>query len=309
MFKNILVAIDLTESEMTKQAIDKAAALARAFNSELRLVNVQTLIPIAFLDYVKGNFDKDQWELYHVDSDRSESKNLAKEHPEKLKALIDAWFQEAERNLVLPLDDRTATQLLAVERPSEEAPRDRYSYFPHTAPVPEGVAVSVRGRSYKILASVEITDADASGVLFSMGTRFGGHSLFVKEKKLHYVYNFLGIKPEQVYVSSVELKPGKYVLGMEFIREGAGPNHENVGRMKLYVNDKVVAEGAMRTQLGKFGLGGSGLTVGYSNPDTVSQQYVAPARFNGGTIQFVEVGVDKAQYLDREAELKRALRD
>jgi len=59
MFKKILVAIDLTESEMTKQAIDKAAALAKAFNSELRLVNVQTLIPIAFLDYVKGNFDKD----------------------------------------------------------------------------------------------------------------------------------------------------------------------------------------------------------------------------------------------------------
>lgn len=59
MFKKILVAIDLTESEMTNQAIDKAAALARAFNSELRLVNVQTLIPIAFLDYVKENFDKD----------------------------------------------------------------------------------------------------------------------------------------------------------------------------------------------------------------------------------------------------------
>ena len=59
MFKKILVAIDLTESEMTKQAMDKAAALASAFNSELRLVNVQTLIPIAFLDYVKGNFDQD----------------------------------------------------------------------------------------------------------------------------------------------------------------------------------------------------------------------------------------------------------
>jgi universal stress protein F len=59
MFKKILAAIDLTESQMTKQAIDKAAALARAFNSELRLVNVQTLIPVAFLDYVKGDFDTD----------------------------------------------------------------------------------------------------------------------------------------------------------------------------------------------------------------------------------------------------------
>ena len=58
MFKKILAAIDLTESQMTMQAIDKAAALARAFDGELRLVNVQTLIPIAFLDYVKGDFDK-----------------------------------------------------------------------------------------------------------------------------------------------------------------------------------------------------------------------------------------------------------
>ena len=43
MFKKILVAIDLTESEMTEQSIDKAAALARAFIRELRLVNAQTL--------------------------------------------------------------------------------------------------------------------------------------------------------------------------------------------------------------------------------------------------------------------------
>jgi arylsulfatase len=171
------------------------------------------------------------------------------------------------------------------------------------------VAVSVRGRSYKILANIGITDPDASGVIFAMGSRFGGHALFVKEKKLHYAYNFLGIKPEQHFVSSEELKPGKYVLGMEFIREGEGPNKENVGKCKLYVNDKVVAEGQLKTQLGKFGLGGGGLTIGYSNADTVSQQYQAPGTFKGGTIRFVEVAVDKAQYLDREMELKRALRD
>jgi arylsulfatase len=124
-----------------------------------------------------------------------------------------------------------------------------------------------------------------------------------------YVYNFLGIKPEQHFVSSEELKAGKYVLGMEFTREGEGPHKENLGKMKLYVNDKVVAEGPMKTQLGKFGLGGGGLTVGYSGADAVSQEYQAPATFKGGTIRFVEVAVDKSQYLDREMELKRALRD
>jgi hypothetical protein len=77
-------------------------------------------------------------------------------------------------------------------------------------------------------------------VIFAHGSRFGGHSLFIKDKKLNYVYNFLGIKPEQKFVSP-KLKPGKYTLGMEFTREKAGPHRESLGQTKLYVNDKVVA--------------------------------------------------------------------
>jgi arylsulfatase A-like enzyme len=247
----------------------------------------------------KGNFDKDPWELYHVDKDRSESKDLAKKYPEKLKALIKAWFAEAKKNLVLPLDDRTALEVLNVERPSEEAPRERYLYYPGTAPVPEGVAVNTRGRSYKILADVEMTGPDCSGVLFAHGSRFGGHSLFIKDKKLYYVYNFLGIKPEQQFVSP-ELKPGKYTLGMEFIREKAGQHHESLGKTKLYVNDKVVAEGPMKTQPGKFTLSGDGLCIGRDSGDAVSQEYKSPGEFKGGTILFVGVTVEKAQYLDLE---------
>ena len=121
---------------------------------------------------------------------------------------------------------------------SEEAPRERYIYYPGTAPVPEGVAVNTRGRSYKIIANVEIADPDCSGVIFAHGSRFGGHALFIKDRKLHYVYNFLGIKPEQTFVSS-ELKPGKYTLGMEFIRERAGEHDESLGKTTLYVNEAV----------------------------------------------------------------------
>ena len=150
----------------------------------------------------KGHLDKDVWELYHVDVDPAESKNLAKEHPDKLKALIAAWFEEADKNLVLPIDDRTALDQLNIERPSDEPARDRYVYSPGTSPVPEGVAVNVRGRSYKILADVEITDPNCSGVIFAHGSRFGGHSLFIKDKKLYYVYNFLGIPPEQQFMSA-----------------------------------------------------------------------------------------------------------
>jgi arylsulfatase len=247
----------------------------------------------------KGHFDKDEWQLYHVDKDRSESTDLAKLHPDKLNALVKAWFDEAKKNMVLPLDDRSAAELLAVERPSEEKPRDRYVYYPGTSPVPEGVAVNTRGRSYKILADVEITDGDCSGVIFAHGSRFGGHALYMKDRKLHYAYNFLGIKPEQKFVSG-ELEPGKYTLGMEFIREKAGERGESIGTTTLYVNDQVAAQGEMKTQPGKFTLAGDGLCVGRDSGDAVSDGYRTPGEFKGGTILFVAVTVEKTQYLDLE---------
>jgi arylsulfatase len=255
----------------------------------------------------KGHFDQDQWQLYHVDVDRAEAVDVAKQYPEKLQALIAAWSEEARKNLVLPLDDRTAVEQLGIDRPSEEPARERYVYYPGTAPVPEGVAVNVRNRSFKILANVKITDPDAAGVIFAHGSRFGGHALFIKDHKLHYVYNFLGIPPEQHFVSTEGLAPGKYTLGMEFTKQGTGPHGESIGSVKLYVNDKIVAEGSMKTQAGKFTLSGDGLCIGYDSGDAVSQEYTAPGKFHGGTIQGVGITVEKASYGDLEKEAQRAM--
>jgi arylsulfatase len=251
-----------------------------------------------------GNFDKDKWELYHVDEDYSESTDVAKENPEKLKELIDLWFKEADENFVLPLDDRTAVQLLTNERPNPEPPRNRYVYFPGTEPVPEGVAVNIRGRNYKIIADVDITDK-ASGVIFAHGSRFGGHALYIKDKKLYYSYNFLGIE-EQKFISNEELLTGKHSIGMEFIREKAGKYGESIGTTKLYIDDKAVAEGPMKAQVGKFTLSGDGLCVGYDSGDNVSQEYKNPGTFTGGTILGVGVDVGDDVYLDMEKEAAAA---
>lgn len=247
----------------------------------------------------KGNFDEDRWELYHVDVDRSESTDLAAQHPEKLQELIKAWFEEADKNMVLPLDDRTPLELLGQDRPADEPLRDRYVYYPGASPVPESCAANVRGRSYKILSDIEIIDPDCSGVIFAHGSRFGGHALFIRDRKLHYVYNFLGIQPEQKLASG-ELKPGKYTVGVEFTRTGEGPYKESTGKAKLYVNDKAVAEIPMRTQTGKFTLCGDGLCVGRDSADAVSHEYKAPSPFEGGTIQFVAVTIEKTQYVQLE---------
>ncbi len=254
----------------------------------------------------KGNFDQDEWELYHVDVDRSESNNLAEENPEKLQEMIDAWFVEAEKNNVLPLDDRSVQEFNMIERPSSEIPRDGYIYYPFAAPVPEGNAVNVRGRSFKILANVE-TNENTSGILFAHGSRFGGHSLFIKDNKLYYSYNFLGIKPEQVFESNIKLTPGKHTVGMEFTREEAGENGESLGTAQLYIDEQVVAEGPMRTQPAKFTLSGDGLCVGYDSGDAVSELYPSPSRFENGTLDFVGVTVSGTPYIDLEAEAKRIM--
>jgi arylsulfatase len=252
----------------------------------------------------KGNIENDKWELYHVDVDRSESNNLALQYPDKLEALKTEWMHEANKNFVLPIDDRSALVQANIERPSEEVATDSYTYYPHTSAVPEAVAVNIRGRSYKIVANIEIKNANCSGVIFAHGSRFGGHSLFIKDQKLYYVYNFLGIKPEQVLVSAV-LKPGKYTVGMEFTREKAGEHHESIGTMKLYVNDKMVAKGPMRAQVGKFTLVGDGLCVGWDSGDPVSEKYKSPGEFKGGIINFVTVSTGKIEYMDLEKEAKR----
>ena len=182
------------------------------------------------------------------------------------------YLEEATKNFALPLDDRSATDILNIERPTEEEAKDVYTYYPHTSAVPEAVAVNVRGKSFKIVANIEITDANASGVIFAHGSRFGGHSLFIKDHKLYYVYNFLGITQQQL-VSAAPLKPGKYTVGMEFTKEKAGEHKESIGTAKLYVNDKEVATGPMTAQVGKFTLVGDGLCVGLDSGDPVSKLY------------------------------------
>jgi arylsulfatase len=252
-----------------------------------------------------GHFDKDPWELYHVDVDRSESKDLAREHPEKLKELIAAWFEEAGKNFVLPLDDRSAIELLTIQHPTSEPPRTRYVYYPDTTAVPESVAVNIRGRSYKIIADVNLT-SDSRGVIFAHGSRFGGHALFIKDRQLYYVYNFLGLKPEQKFVSE-PLSPGKHALGMAFVRDKSGKYGESLGKTQLYVDDEVVAEGPMRAQCGPFTLCGDGLCVGFDSADKVSEEYEAPGTFIDGTILGVAVDVSDEIYLDLEREATAAL--
>ena len=117
--------------------------------------------------------------------------DLAAEHPDKVRELVNIWFSEAGANGAFPLDDRSPVEILGTPRPQLTAARSRYVYRPGAA-VPEWQAVNTRNRSFAIGALVNGLTAGAQGVLFSMGSRFGGHALYVKDNRLHYVNSFVG---------------------------------------------------------------------------------------------------------------------
>jgi hypothetical protein len=252
-----------------------------------------------------GNFDKDTWELYHYEVDRSECHDVAAEEPERLEQLIGLWWHEAGVNNVLPLDDRTALEQFLIPRPQMSPPRDTYVYYPGTAEVPESQGPNIRGRSFSVLAEVEIDTPQAEGVLTATGSRFGGHSLFVKDGTAHYVYNFLGIT-EQSFVAREPLAPGKHVIGASFTKEGQNKTGEFSGTLELHVDDQVVATGPMITQPGFFTVAGEGLCVGHDGGDAVSSLYKPPFALTGGTITQIEFNVSGEPYADLEREARAA---
>ncbi|CAG7619294.1 MULTISPECIES: arylsulfatase [Rhodococcus] len=251
-----------------------------------------------------SHFPEDAWELYHTETDRSELHDRAAEEPGRLAELVGLWFHEAGANQALPLDDRLPIEILLTPRPQLTPPRNRYVYRPGGAEVPESVAVSVRNRSYSIGALVDIPGPGAAGVLFSHGGRFGGHALYVKDNRLHYVYNFLGSE-QQLIRADEELPTGEnLILAASFDKDGEDPPGHAHGVLSLYYGDRKVAEGRIHTQAGKFGIGGEGLNAGHDAGEPVTDDYpgTAPWAFTGGTLNRVAVDVSGEPFVDLERE-------
>jgi len=251
-----------------------------------------------------ARFPDDTWELYHTQIDRAELHDLAAEEPGRLAELIGLWFHEAGANQALPLDDRSAVEILTTARPQLAPPRNRYVYRAGGAEVPESVAVNIRNRSYSIGALVDLPEPGASGVLFAHGSRFGGHALYVKDNRLRYEYNFLGSE-EQRIVATEDLPTGEnLLLAASFDKDGEDPPGIAHGVLTLYYGDRKVGEGRIRTQPGKFSIAGEGLTAGRDTGEPVTDDYpgTAPWAFTGGTLNRVAVDVSGEPYVDLERE-------
>ncbi|HEY2550799.1 MAG TPA: hypothetical protein VGI64_09500 [Streptosporangiaceae bacterium] len=168
--------------------------------------------------------------------------------------------------------------------------------------MPEHQAVNVRNRSYSIGALVDIPATGAQGVLFAHGAQFGGHALYVKDNRLHYVYSFVGIE-EQKVVANEDVPVGEnLILSASFDKDGEESPGVATGILSLYHGGRKVGERRIRTQPGHFTLAGEGLCVGRDSGAAVTGDYPgeAPHRFTGGTIRQVAVDTSGEPYVDLE---------
>jgi arylsulfatase A-like enzyme len=247
-----------------------------------------------------ADFTNQRWELFNTETDPSECHDLAEKEPEKLAELVALWWSEAGKYNALPLESRTAVDILGAERPKLTKPRDQYTYYPDCAEVPEAVAVNVRNRSYTVGADVTI-DKDPAGVLFAHGCRFGGHALYIKDGKLKYDYNYVGME-DQYVESSKPVPTGDCRLAAVFEKEGSGM--PTTGTLSLYINKEKVGDAKIKTQPGKFSLAGEGLNIGRDGGEPVTPDYPgdAPWAFSGGTIHKVIVDVSGKPVVDLQKE-------
>jgi arylsulfatase len=255
--------------------------------------------------YMWTNFATQRWELFDTENDPTECHDLAAQHPGKLQELIALWWTEAGRYRALPLESRDVVQILTTERPQISKPRDRYVYYPGTAEVPESVAPNIRGRSYTIAVEVTIATEEAAGVLFAQGSRFGGHALYIKDRKLKYVYNWVG-EFEQVVESDEPIPLGHVVVSASFEKQGDVIPAE--GTLTLHLGERPVGEGKIKTQPGKFSLAGEGLNVGKEGGEPVTDDYPgdSPWAFRGGTIEKAIIDVSGEPFVDLAQEARMA---
>lgn len=255
---------------------------------------------------ILNDLDLHGWELFDLNNDPTESKNVAKENPGKLQEMITRWWTEAGKYKVLPLDGSLFLRLSAV-RPHLTKDRNQYVYYPDQSVVPFANTPAVFNRAHSITADVEIPGEGAEGVLIAQGGIAGGYTLFIKEKKLVYIHNYLGLNQFRV-ISEIDVPEGKVTLRYEFEPSGKPDlaiGKGSPGKGQLYISEKLVGETDFPFTVPiTFGI--EGLSCGYDFGEAVTHEYSAPFTFTG-KIDNVTVDLSGDLIKDTDAEIRAVM--
>ena len=218
-----------------------------------------------------------QWELYNIADDFSQSNDLAKQNPGKLKELQDVFLSEATKYGVLPLDNAVLPRVLA-PKPSNVAGMTTFTYGGPVAGIPLSSAPDVINRSFTITANVTVPVAGANGMLTTMGGRFGGIGLYLQNGKPVFDYNLLRVANFQ-WNGADALVSGQHAVVFDFVYDGPGAGKGGTGT--LSVDGKVVDKKSIPHTIPFIMNLGESLDIGSDTRSGVNDDYQLPFKFTG----------------------------
>jgi arylsulfatase A-like enzyme len=258
----------------------------------------------------------DKWELYDTRNDFSLANNLAVKNPVKLKELQDLFLKEAVKNHVLPIDDRVFERMIPASagRPDLMGSRTSLTVYEGMIGMSENVFINLKNKSHTISADVEIPQGGANGVILAQAGRFGGWSLYMKDGKPTYTYNFLGLQRFNV-AAAQPLPAGKATIRFEFAPDGPGMGKGGIGT--ILVNGQKVAEGRIERTQCCFFSADEGADVGVDEATPVTEDYKEgnnkfTGKINSVTIDLKEMKAADAgveQHVVSEAHARKTLAD
>ena len=249
------------------------------------------------------------WELYDLRTDPSQSTDVAAQHPEIVKELERLWYAEAGKYGVFPVHSLVRNG----QTPRPDADRTVFRYWPDTSTVPNDAAPTTLQRPYTVTGRFATADDGTEGVIIAQGGKFGGWTVYVKDGRAHYEYNYLGL--ERFLVSSAPLGPGEHTLHLDVALADPfeiAPALTSLGlmgkggRVTLQVDDaEPVVLDLPKMIPFNYSLTGEGLCCGFDSETPVSDRYETPFRYTG-TIHEVVVALDGVVVPNPEKDAERA---
>ncbi len=252
----------------------------------------------------RATLENDQWELYNTRTDFSLANDLAKSNPAKLKEMQDLFMKEAEKYTVLPIDDRSIERVnpALAGRPDLMAGRTSLTVYEGMIGMSENVFINTKNRSHTITAEVTIPKKGAKGVILAQAGRFGGWSLYLKNGKPAYTYNFLGLKRFTIEAKQA-IPAGNATIRYEFAYDGGGLGKGGVGT--IFVNGKKVAQGRIEMTQAMIWSADEGVDVGEDGETPVTEDYGIPAPYKfTGKIHKVTIDLKDMKKAENAEETK-----
>lgn len=230
--------------------------------------------------YPEG-FEADRWELYNLNQDFSQSRDLASKYPDRLERMKRRFDEQARENNVYPLSNYVEGRDYGA--PSVAGGRRSFEFVLPVQRLPSKTLPRLARTSFTVQTEVEIPEGGGQGMLMAYGSRLGGFAWYLHDGRVVFANNVNGRDRSQL-MSSDAVSAGPAILRMAFARDAQG----NAGTVTLHVNDRQVAHGRVE-RLGSPVLGSLGIGSAYTSP--ISADYALPFTFNG-TMKQLRVTLD-----------------